>query len=70
MIEHVVAGGSEHHDRHRAEFLRFMHLSDRCGDVVQIDHRRPFDARVAGKAVAHPAVVGCSDRAAEADVFG
>ena len=44
MIEHVVARGSEHHNRHRAEFLGFMHLSNRCVDVVQIDHRRPFDA--------------------------
>ena len=56
MIEHVVAGGSEHHHRHRAEGFRFMHLAHRRGDIIEINHRRPLQALVTGKSVAHPAV--------------
>ena len=70
MVEHIVAGGAEHHDRDGAQLFRFAHLFNRAGDIVKVYHCGPLDPCLPGESLAHPAVVRRSERGGEGNVLG
>ena len=70
VVEHVVAGGPQHHHGRGPQALGLVDRLHGPRDVFQVDHPGPLETVAARQRVAHPAVVGRAQRRHEREIGG